>query len=322
MDANIVIVVLNWNNKQDTLTCLQSLQPVEGSTIVVDNGSTDGSQEAIRKKFPNCTLIETGINLGYAGGNNVGISHALKQGAEYILILNNDTVVDPQILDAFLAGFRKYPKAGIFGGKVYRMDTPDQLDHFGATWNRKRKEFDFFGHRETEQGQFQESIELDYVCGTAIVIKREVFEELGLFDPRFFLFWEEADFCFRARKAGFAVRTCPEAKVWHKVSASFVGGKPHATYFVQRNRLLWIERNFSGFQRLLLLGSLLSTQLFSLHTKKAIRMMQLLIQKAGNKKGFRNQERIIRYTAALSGVWDYIFRRFGEGRSKNFINCL
>lgn len=320
--SNLATIVLNWNNKEDTKRCLQSLQGISTDVIIVDNGSTDGSQELFREEFPDHVLLETGHNLGYAGGNNVGLSYALKQKYEYVFILNNDTVVDSHIIGAFLDGFEKYPDAGILGGKILMMDEPNKLDHFGGNWNNRKMEFDFYGWRENDNGQFETSVELDYVCGAGVMIKREVLEKVGLFDPRFFLFWEEADFCFRARKAGYEVRTCPEAKLWHKVSASFVGGKPHASYFAHRNRLLWIERNFKGFGKTFSLIRIVSSQLLFFTSLKLFRKLQLLLQVASKKDSTRNRERILRYHAALTGTWDYLFRRFGAGRSKNFINCL
>ncbi len=320
--AKVCIIVLNWNGKEDTRKCLESLAGLEADILIVDNGSEDGSQELFKTKFPSYPLIETNHNLGYAGGNNVGLEYALKQKYEYILLLNNDTIVDPQIVEAFLEGFREYPSAGILGGKIYLMDEPIRIDHFGGMWNRRKMEFDFFGWREEDLGQFTKSIPLDYVCGAAVMIKKEVLEKIGLFDPRFFLFWEEADLCFRARNAGYEVRTCPDAKLWHKVSASFVGGKPHASYFVHRNRLLWVERNFNGIVRTFALFRIIGSQLLFFNCLKAVRSMQLLLQIVSKKETRRNRERIIRYNAVLSGTWDYLTRRFGSGRSKNFINCL
>ncbi len=323
MASRVGIIVLNWNGKKDTAQCLDSLRKIESADVeivVVDNGSSDDSVSYFRESFPECTMIETGYNLGYSGGNNVGISYGLKQGFDYFFILNNDTVVDPEVVKGFLSGFERDPKVGILGGKIYLMADPTRLDHFGGTWNPKRLDFDYVGHRAQDQG-WDVPLELDYVCGAAIMVKRAVFEKVGLFDPRFFLFWEETDFCFHARRAGFSVMTCPEAKVWHKVSASFTGGKPHAAYFFWRNRLLWIERNFKGIKRAYYLSKLIGKSFGSFYSLKGIRSLQQLLQKAVGKDISRNQERLIRYDAALCGIKDYLLRRFGEGRSKKFMNC-
>ena len=180
--------------------------------------------------------------MGFAEGNNVGIRFALEKGADFILLLNNDTIVDPQLLAAFINTSKNNPKAGIFGAKIYLYDHPHQFDHFGEIGIAKRN-FDLIGNRIFDDDiSWELEREIDYACGAALFIKREVFEKIGLLEPKFFLIWEESDFCFRARRRGFTTLIAPQAKIWHKVSASFCG-KPHSTYFWWRNRLLWIERN-------------------------------------------------------------------------------
>lgn len=323
MSERVAIIVLNWNGKEDTTKCLSSLEKLTYphiEVLIVDNGSSDDSVEVFRKRFPHFRLIETGINLGYAGGNNVGMEIALKEGFGFLFVLNNDTVVDPGIVEAFLQRFSK-GKEGILGAKIYRMDAPEHLDHLGGKWNPKKMDFDYVGYRALDHPKWNAPQKLDYVCGAALMIRREVLEAIGLFDPRFFLFWEEADLCFRAKRAGFEIQHCPEAKVWHRVSASFTGGKPHAAYFLWRNRLLWIERNISGFQRLHCFTRLLGGRLPLFLLSKVLRKTQLVLQSAAGKKGGRNRERILRINAAVYGMEDYVFRRFGAGRSKNFMNC-
>ena len=320
----IGILLVNWNGKEDTLRSLSSLKQIkapEFEVVIIDNGSTDGSQEAIRQEFPGYTLIETGENRGFAGGNNVGIAYGMERDFTHFLLLNNDTIVDPEILESFLKEFELHPEAGILGGKIYLMGDPKRLDHLGWIWNAKRLAFDFVGYRALDGEKWEQSLGLDYACGACLMIRREVFETIGVFDPRFFLFWEEADLCFRAKRAGFAVRTCPSAKLWHKVSASFTGGKPHAAYFVWRNRLLWIERNFSGSRRILYLTKLLGGSLPHFYSLKILRSLQLLHQKSTGANTARNRERLLRCNAALCGIHDYLLRRFGAGRSKNFMNC-
>ncbi len=317
MGSRIGIIVLNWNGKEDTLACLESLEKVDYSpftTYVVDNGSSDGSAGAIRARFPGVRLIETGENLGFAEGNNVGIRAALAEGVDFLFLLNNDTVVDPGILRELVLGFSRQPEAGILGARIYRFDQRDTLDHLGGMWDRKTGTFAFVGLGEKEAGAALPR-EIDYVCGAGLMVRRSVIEAIGMLEPRFFLIWEESDFCFRARRAGFKTLTCPEARLWHKVSASFVGGKPHSTYFWWRNRLLWIERNCPPGERMGLFLRVLLPDILHMLKIRTIKTVQLAIAKRLKPHGdFREKEaKLLKNRAALSGVRDYFLRRFGSG---------
>ncbi len=298
---NIYVIILNWNGKDDTLHCLESLRAVTTphQVIVVDNGSTDNSVEVISKAFPQHHLIETGKNLGFAEGNNVGIRHALAQGAGYLLLLNNDTIVTKDLLEGFLK--RDLP---IQGGKGHRMDDPLTLDVIGAFWSDEKGAMGHIG-KDEPSGQWKEPFILDYVSGAAMFIKREVFETIGLFDPRFFLNYEEVDFCFRAKDAGFPSVYCPEAVYLHRTSASFIGGKPHREYFVYRNRLLWIEKTFAPEERKRFIKKYLK---ISLQILKNYLFFSLRF-----KKSPQDYEHSLYLKAILCGTRDFLLKRFGEG---------
>jgi GT2 family glycosyltransferase len=148
---------------------------------------------------------------------------------------------------------------------------------------------------------------IDYACGAAMCVRREVFEQVGLLDARFFLIWEESDFCFQAKRSGFLTMTCPQAKVWHKVSASFAG-KAHSTYFWWRNRLLWIEKNCPFKERILLYVKILIPEILHLYKMNGLKTLQLLFNKTDEKR-----ERLVKIRAALRGVEHYLLRRFGNG---------
>lgn len=314
----IAIIVLNWNGKQDTIACLESIEKLSYpnfEVIIIDNGSEDDSVCAIRAQFSSYILVENDNNLGFAEGNNIGIRKAMERGANMFFLLNNDTIVATDILERFVETYRAYPEAGILGAKIFLYDQKEVLDHLGGMWNYKTGIFEFIGLRQLDKShQWQIPQELDYVCGAGLIIRRNVIEMIGGLDPRFFLIWEESDFCFRARRAGFKILTCPQAKIWHKVSASFVG-KPHSTYFWWRNRLLWIEKNCSFYEKTSLYLRILIPDIFHLLKIQFIKKIQLSFIKLFKIEGdsTKREEKLIKNRAALRGISDYFMRRFFNG---------
>lgn len=247
MASRVVIVVLNWNGRDDTLACLQSLRAVvrDGvEVVVVDNGSSDDSVAAIRRAHPDLALIETGRNLGYAGGNNVGIEYALDRGADWVLVLNNDTVCASDLIDCLLAAAARNPGAGMFCPRIFYMEDPKRVWFDAARWNPGSLYFAFPGKDRLESELAAEDHVSDYACGAALFVRAEVIRQIGAFDPRYFLVWEEADWCYRAREKGWSSVVVPTAKVWHKVGASFGSEEsPLRAYFSSRNRLVWLFRH-------------------------------------------------------------------------------
>ena len=302
----ISIILLNWNGKKDTLECLASLQKVDYpnfQTIIVDNGSTDDSVAAIRSAYPSVPILENRANLGFAGGNNTGIEWVLRHHAEWILLLNNDTIVAPDFLKAFLKAAKEQPKAKILGAKILRYSHRNIIDHLGGFWNAQKAEFDSPDSGQTDHPYFN-MIPVDYVCGAALFMHRSVPEAIGLLEPKFFLFWEETDYCYRARRAGFEVWTAPEAKIWHKVSSSFVGGKPHTHYFWWRSRLLWIERNCTPEEKKALYRKIIVPELW-----KMARHYLLKFLFTSNPV---RREKLRRNRAGCAGAIDYFRGRFGN----------
>lgn len=319
---SIGIIIVNWNGEKDTIACLTSLSKVSYPHIqifLVDNGSREESLASIHSYIMTSplqiTLIQNKENLGFAEGNNVGIRAALASPVDFIFLLNNDTVVDPHLFEPFLFLYQRFPNAGILGSYLLLLEDRETLDHLGGNWDPKRGEFTLIGLRQKTPWEPPQSI--DYVCGAAMMIKREVIERIGLFDPRYFLIWEESDFCFRAKKEGFEIMTCPESKVWHKVSASFTGGKPHSTYFWWRNRLLWIEQHCSFKEKFSLYLRILIPK--TLHVLKLylLRNIQLFFIQFFSLKtpSTQAQEKLKKMRATLTGIRDYCFRRFGNGPS-------
>ena len=244
-NPKIFIIVLNWNQKNNTLECLDSLQKItyrNYKIIAVDNGSTDGSQETIKNSYPEVIVAENKENLGYAEGNNVGIKYALKHGADYVFILNNDTIADTEALYFLIDEAEKNRNIGIVGPKIYYYEESSRIQSTGGALNGNFNPL-HRGFKETDKGQFEDVKEVDFVSGSAMLIKREVFEKIGFFDPDFFMYWEETDFCYRARKQGFRVIVVPQAKIWHKGGT---GVMPLITYYMVRNKLLFLKKNKLG----------------------------------------------------------------------------
>lgn len=307
--SKVIVTLLNWNGKKDTLECLGSLQKVSYKnfqTIVVDNGSTDDSVKVLKSAYPEMPILQTGENLGFAGGNNIGIEWALRHKAEWILLLNNDTIVAPDFLDAFMRAAKEKPQAKILGAKIFRYDQPEVIDHLGGIWSPELGEFCSLSSGETDHPYFDMK-EVDYVCGAALLMHRSVPETIGLLEPKFFLFWEESDFCLRAKKAGLQVWTAPEAKVWHKVSSSFTGGKPHMHYFWWRSRLLWIERNCTPHEKKSLYKKVILPEMTKLLRHFVTRSIFSFFSSNEKKK-----QQLKRLKAGCTGIYHFYRKKFGN----------
>jgi len=250
----VAIIILNWNGCADTLECLASISAIDYPNfvaVVVDNGSTDGTPQEVRIRFPDAHLIETGRNLGYAGGNNVGIKWALDKSVDYILLLNNDTIVDPGILAFLVTAAISVDNAGIFGAKIFFYDRPELLCYGGARWDSDMGCPITLGWGEPDTGEYSHMVETAYVNGCALFAPTNVFRKAGLLDEGMFLIYEETDFCYRARKLGFKSWFVPEAKLWHKISAAIGGSEsPLARYFNARNQLTWGNRHLPWVDRI------------------------------------------------------------------------
>lgn len=240
----VSVIILNWNGREVLGPCLDSLARITDpplDVIVVDNGSTDSSQEIVREKYPEVELIENGENLLFAAGNNVGIEAALDRGAEFILLLNNDTEVDPSFAAELLAAFDD-PAVGIAGPKIYYHDDPDRIWYGGGGFNRLTGVPFHNGLRRMDDTFADPARTTGWVTGCSLMVRREVYEETGLLDPSYTIYCEDVDFCLRAAEAGWKLYYVPAAKVWHKVSSSSGGGM---TPFKLENRIASTWKLFS-----------------------------------------------------------------------------
>lgn len=240
--------MLSWNGREDTLRCLESLALVEHpdlGIVCVDNGSTDGSQRAVRERFPQVVLIEAGANLGYAGGNNLGLRHALESGARWMMLLNNDVTVAPDVIEGFERAARVCPHAGILAGKVYFADRPRTI------WFAGQRVSELLGYSGRPRGygrpdgpRYGRVRPTGRAVGALMAVSREAIEAVGLLDEELFAYVEDVDWALRVRRAGLDVVFVPGARAWHRVSAS-TGGEAtstHTLYYGVRNTVTVLER--------------------------------------------------------------------------------
>lgn len=247
-EKSVAVIVVNWNNAQDTIDCVNSLKKINYKNFkvfLVDNGSTDGSLEKLRPfADENIEIIETRQNLGFSGGNNVAVEKALAEKFDFILLLNNDTTVDPDFLSELVKVAEGDPKIGIVGSKIYFYDNPKRIWYGGGkfTW--------FGGGRHLQYEEIDKNPEeinpkeTGYMTGCSFLIKSEVVRKIGGLDERFFLYYEDTDWSLSTKEVGYKIVYAPSSKVYHKVSrtASQIGNHTIHYYHI-RNALLLSQKH-------------------------------------------------------------------------------
>lgn len=203
------------------------------------NGSKEKNQSILSNR--KIRLIKNCENYGFAGGNNIAMEYAIKTlKTDYVLLLNNDTVVDKKFLNNLINVAKNDKKIGILGSTVYFYDDPTIIQSAGMKLNWKKGTVKILGYNEIDNGQFNIS-EVDYVDGSNILIKKEVFEKIGYLDPKYFLYWEETDFCVRAHELGYKIIYAPNAKIWHKLGSTTKKISGSYVYYMTRN-MFWFMR--------------------------------------------------------------------------------
>jgi GT2 family glycosyltransferase len=249
----VYVVVLSWNRCEDTLACLESLTQVDYPDLrllVVDNGSSDGTPKAISHQFSDVGLIVNDRNLGFAAGCNVGIRHALARGADHVLLLNNDTLVDPAVVHHLVSLVG--PDVGMIAPKIYYATEPTRIWSIGGMRHPLTIEKTGDACRQIDVGQWGDVLERDYFVGCALLVSRRLLTEVGLFDERFFMYYEDSDLSLRARRAGFKLLLSPQAKVWHKVAVSSGGSdSPNERYWMARSSVLFFCKHVRGLHWLI-----------------------------------------------------------------------
>jgi GT2 family glycosyltransferase len=246
----VCALTLNWNRPDDTLECLKTL--VDQSypklhVLVVDNGSSDDSVARIGARFPQVELVQSSENRGFAAGANLGLRRALDGGADLVFLVNNDTLIEQQAVAQLVA--QAGSGVGILAPVIYYAEDQDRiwsiggrihpwtLDKYHDTWE------------QVDESQRTDAEEKDFVTGCGMLLTRPLLEEVGLFDERFFMYYEDADLCMRARRAGFRILLVPAAKMWHKVAQSSGGSDSlNERYWMARSSVIYFRKHARGAQ--------------------------------------------------------------------------
>ncbi len=242
MVPRVTVVIPNWNGERFLSSCLGSLREQsfeDFETILVDNGSTDGSVAFVERNYPEVRVLPLGENRGFSAAVNAGIraSHA-----EYVALLNNDTETDPRWLEALVEAADGYPEAGFFASKLVDFDDRRILDGAGDVLRRSGLPYRL-GHGEPDRGQYDEVTFVFGACAGAAMYKRSMLDDVGLFDEDFFANCEDGDLSFRAQLAGYRCLYVPGSVVYHMGSATFGKRSPTAVRLGTRNSLCLLVKN-------------------------------------------------------------------------------
>ncbi len=217
---DVWIIIINWNGGDETIACLTSLQALDypAHILVIDNGSHDHSPASIRRLFPDVVLLEIGANIGFSRGVNIGITYACDHNADYVLLLNNDVRVAPDMLSCLVAQAEQTLSNGFFSPLIYQHHNPERFWVVGGHWHIYSITHE--GWDVADTGQYTAPTPFAILFGTALLIRRAVIEQVGLLDERFFAYYEDADFVLRARRTGYGALVVPQARIWHTGSHS------------------------------------------------------------------------------------------------------
>ena len=226
MTAHIKILILNWNGKHLLKPCLDSVSAIDYpnySVMVIDNGSTDNSVKMVNENFPEVDILELKNNYGFAGGYNRCFTRLKDEYSGFILLLNNDTEVDPDILNSFIQAKEKYGDNNLYGGKIFYQNNQELIWYAGGNVDWKYSKIFHRGIRQNDSAEFSKPLQTDYITGCCLFTSMEVINQLNGFDERFNMYGEDVELCLRAKKEGINCYYWPDAKLFHHVSASLGG---------------------------------------------------------------------------------------------------
>lgn len=274
MNKQTHIILVNYNGYKDTIECIKSLKNLKYNNykiIIVDNASSDNSiNELNHYVFKNIILLKSDKNLGFSGGNNIGIKYALDNGADYIMLLNNDTEVEPNFLENMIEVAESDKSIGIVGCKIKYYDNKNLLWYAGGQVNWFKFIGEHFGMREEDNGQYDKFKEISFMTGCCMLIKREVIEKVGMLPDEYFMYFEDVDFCVKVQEAGYKIVYEPKAVIYHKVGISGGGEEsPFSIKWCTRNRIYFMNK----YKYKVTKAKLVLSKLF-FYTTRVIRVVQ------------------------------------------------
>jgi hypothetical protein len=247
---HVQVVILSYNRCEDTLGALDSLSSMtypNYELVVVDNQSSDRTVEAARAKYPDVVLLVQSANKGFAAGANAGLQRAIETKADFALIINNDVHVLPSMLTSLIESLT--PDAGAVAPMIYYMDDPKRIWSAGSLRHPILFEPRGSARGQVDHGQWITPFNVDYLLGCALLIRVPMLKEVGLFDERFFFYYEDLDFSLRIQQKGYRLLTVPQAKMWHKVASSAPHGSSFQTYHLARSSVIFFRTHARGLQR-------------------------------------------------------------------------
>ena len=255
MPPFVYVVTLNWNRTADTINFLESSVRLTYPcfrTLVVDNASDAGSIKEIYATFPEAEVIVNPSNLGFSNGMNVGIDHALREGADFVFIANNDTTLAPDLLDQ-LVETACSEGADVTSPAIYYMEPDDRIWSIGG-WRSPVNYEILQAYHRLDISKTTQSFQVDFTTGCGMLLSRQCVEKVGFFDPRFFMYYEDSDYCLRAQRMGCKLWVVPKAKMWHRVAASICGiNSPGERYYMGLSSVLFFRKHVRGWHWLVVL---------------------------------------------------------------------
>lgn len=282
---NIIVIIVTFNSEKTILGCLASLYSDFKSfkTVVVDCNSRDKTRQYVQQKFPQVEIINSKNNLGFAKANNIGIKYALKYKPDYILILNPDTIILNNFFSAVINEVKKGTKA-LYGPKIFKTKTK-YIWSSGGLLDKKRYSAKLIGFNDRDQKKYNQNILCDFISGTCLLIPKELINYgLRFYEP-YFLYYEDVEFCIKAKKLGFDSVYLPQANIIHFETSSFNEDKSLKHYYLARNHLLFVERNAP----------------IKVQLREFFRLPITLYEHKKNDDYF-----------SINGIKDYFMRKFGQ----------